>query len=183
MKAIGPKVFKWSNVTQLVSMLKHLDGRQLGIIVTTANGGAYTASAAEVPKGVKTGAQALANHSHKIVGSFDEVGEAMQAAEDFARGWLASSEPAERCPCDEIGARRRKAPRARAAETRQSKLDDGQCWAVASGDDGTEQGALMYCERGRHEGDDHQAAKVPAGAKWSVDLNAVLQPPLTDKRP
>jgi hypothetical protein len=104
MKARAPKVFKWSTVTQMVTVIKHTDGRTLALMVGSG-GEQWSCTAAELPKGVKTGAAALDSHAHKIIGQdFADVVAAMDAGERFAREWVEASRPAGLCGCKEIGA-------------------------------------------------------------------------------
>ena len=101
--AVDPSApIAWTPGVQLVSRLSRADGRQLLLTLASFDGEDWYAGAIEVAEGVKTAAAALDAHAHHLVGTFSDHVLATMAAEDYGRGWLASSAAAAECSCSEI---------------------------------------------------------------------------------
>lgn len=111
----APREFRWSSSATL-SLVVDRDGRRLAVIATDVGFGRWNVlaieaatppklpDAAELEAELQTMEQVLEHHAHQAVGVRSTPVEALQLAENYARGWLnaPSESSAERCACGPI---------------------------------------------------------------------------------
>lgn len=74
-------------------------------IVVAASRGQWLAIALETPESAQEIEAVFGNHAHKLVGTYDDMLRAVEAAEAFSRCWLRgtkSTRLGEKCNCEEI---------------------------------------------------------------------------------
>ena len=99
----------WTTATQLIATVAR-DDRRLGVSVQVARENEWAVVGIETTDPGKAGGfsqtveRVLDDHAHQIVGMYDSLGKAIEAAEGFARAWVRDFKAtrAETCECDVI---------------------------------------------------------------------------------
>lgn len=121
----------WKPVSQLVKVFEHGTDEKRILIVTVQLDPIFVVAVDAVSPTKDADRMTLANevlddHGHRIVGEFDSLPQALEAAENFGLQW-SLGRPIERCDCtefDELDSARQALRRAHAAD-RQALMDEG----------------------------------------------------------
>ena len=70
----------------------------------------WYAMALETPLASATADDVLSNHAHEALGTFANLGPAMETAEDYVRSWRRGKKAPAACPCDAIESKSPPAP-------------------------------------------------------------------------
>lgn len=99
-EACRPTKIVWESNTQFGALVGPRNERKLGVTVAT-NGGEWVALALEGPIDFE---HVLDDHAHQLLGRYAKPGDAFQAAEAFARQWLAGENRDQvlACACADI---------------------------------------------------------------------------------
>jgi len=99
-----PERFEWTTQSAFALAVQRGE-RALAVMVSVRNGFEWHVVAIETSSGIRSMGDLFSEHAHKVVGTYDEVSRAMQAAESFARSWLKGTKSTrhEQCECGEIG--------------------------------------------------------------------------------